>query len=72
MVEENVINVPDFVPGNDYTVELADGEQKPIAKARFKASVDGAAAKPVKSDDSGILKVKIGPSAQNITLLSLE
>ncbi len=72
MVEENVINVPDFVPGEDYSVELVNGDQTPIARARLRASVDGAPANPIRADDSGIIKVKIEPTSQNITLLSLE
>jgi hypothetical protein len=52
MVEENIVTVPDFVPGEGFSIELVDGEQKPIAKARLKASLDGAPAKPVKSVDA--------------------
>jgi len=72
MVEENVVTAPDFVPGEDFSIELVDGEQKPLVKARLKASLDGAQAKPVKSDDNGIIKVKTEPTTKSITLLSME
>ncbi len=72
MVEENSVSVPDFNPAEGFTVELVDPEQKPIAKARLKASVDGAEAKPVKSDDNGIIKVNTAPTAKSITLQSME
>jgi hypothetical protein len=72
MVEENIVNVPDFVPGEGFSIELVDGDQKPIAKARLKASLDGAQAKPVKSDDNGIIKVKTEPTTKYIALHSME
>jgi hypothetical protein len=72
MVEENIVTAPDFVPGEGFSIELVDGEQKPIAKARLKASLDGAPAKPVKSDENGIIKVKTEPTTKSITLQSME
>jgi hypothetical protein len=72
MVKVNIYNVPDIVPGDGFSIEIVDAEQKPIAKARLKASLDGAAAKPVKSDEKGIVKVKTGPDTKSITLLSAD
>jgi hypothetical protein len=72
MVEENIVNVPDFVPGEGYSIELVDAEQNPIAKARLKASLDGGPAKPVKSDDNGIIKVNTEPTTKSIALHSME
>lgn len=72
MVEENIVTVPDFVPGEGYSIELVDAEQKPISRARLKASLDGAPAKPVKSDDNGIIKVNTEPTTKYIALHSIE
>lgn len=72
MVEENIVEVPDFVPGESFSIELVDGEQKPIVKARLKVSLDGVPAKPVKSDDNGIIKVKTEPTTKYIALHSAD
>lgn len=72
MVEESLYEVPDIVPGEGFIIEMVDGERKPIANARLKASVDGGERKPVKSDKDGIIKVNKGPDTRSITLYSME
>ena len=72
MTDITEINVPDITPSStgEFLIEFYYSNKKPVNNAEFTYSVDTGKSRTDKTDENGVLKVKVKspPPPQNISL----
>ena len=66
------IKVPDITPSSmgEFIIEIYGSDKKPVKNAEFNYSVDTGQSRTDKTDENGVLRVKVKspPPPQNISL----